>query len=75
MQRTSLEVPKTRLQGGKDAAVELAEILGAVVDVGAHHRLEGLGQERRGARSEETLLLNMHKIQAKLIEYQTGCHY
>ena len=50
-------------QVGEDGEVEIAEILGAVVDFGAHHGLQRFGIKRGRARRQEALFFDVHGVE------------
>ena len=49
---TSFDVPITSFRSARTARVDFAEVLGAVMNVRSHHRVQRLGKQRRGARCQ-----------------------
>ena len=64
--RTSCAVPSTVFRSARTDEYNVAEILGAVVNVSAHHGLQRLGIKRCGPRRQEALLLDVHGLKSRI---------
>ncbi len=52
---------KHKLEIGQHLFVQIAEIFGPVMNVGAHHGVKGCGQDGSWAGCKESLLFNVHE--------------
>ena len=55
-----------RFQIRQDRRIQVAEILGAVMNISAQHGLQRLGIKRRRARRQQALFLDVHGLESRI---------